>query len=78
MAAQGRSLLLTQGWLEKRDWWAEKRWTKLQRQLPAWLVERLEIFRRVLVTLTTELTTATTALEAVALARRPKGLAHCH
>jgi len=74
VAAQGRSLLLTQGWREKKDWWAEKRWGKLQRQLPAWLVERLEIFRRVLATLTTELTAATTALEAVAPARRPKGL----
>jgi len=74
VAAQGRSLLLTQGWREKKDWWADKRWGKLQRQLPAWLVERLEIFRRVLATLTTELTAATTTLEAVAPARRPKGL----
>jgi transposase len=74
VAAQGRSLLLTQGWREKRDWWTEKRWAQLQRQLPAWLVERLEIFRRVLATLTTERDAATTALEAVAPARRPKGL----
>jgi hypothetical protein len=45
MAAQGRSLLLTQGWREKKVWWAEQRWAKLQRKLPAWLVARLEIFR---------------------------------
>lgn len=74
VAAQGRSLLLTQGWREKKGWWAEKRWAKLQRPLPAWLVERLECFRRVLATLTAELTAATTALERVAPVRRPKGL----
>lgn len=74
VAAQGRSLLLTQDWREKKDWWAEKRWAQLKRKLPAWLVPRLEIFRRVLATLTTELEAATTALEAAAPARRPKGL----
>jgi transposase len=75
VAAQGRSLLLTQGWREKKGWWeAGRRWTKLQLKLPVWLVERLECFRRVLTTLNTELDAATTALEAVAPARRPKGL----
>jgi transposase len=74
VAAQGRGLLLTQGWREKKGWWEEKRWEKLHVQLPAWLVERLEVFRRLLVTLTTELDAATTALEAAAPAVRPKGL----
>jgi hypothetical protein len=59
VAAQGRSLLLTQGWREKKGWWeAGRRWTKLQLKLPVWLVERLECFRRVLTTLTTELEAA--------------------
>ena len=74
VAAQGRSLLLTQGPREKKGWWEDRRWSKLKRQLPAWLVERLECFRRVLATLTVELDAATTALEAAAPARRPKGL----
>ena len=74
VAAQGRSLLLTQGQREKKGWWAERRWAKLQGKLPAWLVTRLECFRRVLTTLTTELDTATTALEQAAPALRPKGL----
>lgn len=74
VAAQGRSLLLTQGQREKRGWWAERRWTKLKLKLPAWLVERLECFRRVLTTLTTELDAATIALEQAAPPRRPKGL----
>jgi transposase len=74
VAAQGRGLLLTQGHREKKGWWEEKRWEKLHVTLPVWLVERLEVFRRLLATLTTELDAATGALEAAAPAVRPKGL----
>lgn len=74
VAAQGRSLLLTQGHREKRGWWEPRRWEKLQVKLPVWLVQRLEVFRRLLATLTLELNTATRALETVAPALRPKGL----
>jgi len=74
VAAQGRSLLLTQGQREKKGWWEERRWPKLSAQLPVWLVERLECFRRVLATLRAELAAATTALEQAAPALRPKGL----
>jgi transposase len=74
VAAQGRSLLLSQGWREKGGWWEEKRWAQLRLKLPAWMLPRLECFRRVLATLNAELEAATTALEAAAPARRPKGL----
>ena len=74
LAAQGRSLLLTQGHREKKGWWSERRWLELHAKLPAWLVERLEIFRRLLEVLTGELATATRALEAAAPDVRPKGL----
>jgi transposase len=75
VAAQGRSLLLTQGWREKKGWWQETgRWPQLKGKLPVWLVQRLEIFRRVLNTLTGELDAATSALEQAAPALRPKGL----
>jgi transposase len=74
LAAQGRSLLLTQGYREKRGWWLKGRWTDLRDKLPVWLVERLEIFRRLLEALTGELDAATLALEAAASAVRPKGL----
>jgi len=74
VAAQGRGLLLTQGCREKKGWWKKRRWEDLQLKLPAWLVERLEVFRRVLASLTVELDTATDALEAAAPAARPKGL----
>ena len=74
VAAQGRGLLLTQGYRERKGWWEETRWKGLRERLPAWLVERLEVFRRVLATLTTELDVATTALEAAAPTTLPKGL----
>jgi transposase len=74
VAAQGRGLLLTQGHREKKSWWEEKRWELLRVGVPTWLAERLEVFRRVLGTLTNELDAATTALEAAAPATRPKGL----
>jgi len=74
VAAQGRGLLLTQGHREKKGWWEAKRWEQIIVQLPAWLVERLEVFRRVLAALTTELAAATLALEKAAPAARPKGL----
>jgi len=74
VAAQGRGLLLTQGYRERKGWWETKRWEKLHVHLPVWLVERLEVFRRLLATLTTELDAASSALEAAAPVTRPKGL----
>jgi transposase len=74
VAAQGRGLLLTQGYREKKGWWEKLRWVRLQPKLPVWLVERLEVFRRLLDTLVAELDAATTVLEAATPAWRPKGL----
>jgi len=74
LAAQGRSLLLTQGYREKKGWWAPKRWAGLKAQLPAWLSEDLEIFRRLLAALTAELDALSDALEKAAPRFRPKGL----
>lgn len=74
VAAQGKSLMLSQGCRAPKGWWQATRWTSLKEALPAWLVERLEAFRRVLASLTEELATATAALEAAAPAHRPKGL----
>src|SRR5436189_5922409 len=74
VAAQGRSLLLSQGYRERKDWWEKRRWEQLKEKLESWLVERLEVFRRVLETLERELDAATTALELAAPARLPKGL----
>lgn len=74
IAAQGRSLLLTQGFREKKGWWTEKRWEELSQALAPWLAEQLEVFRRVIRTLKSELDAATRALEKAAATLRPKGL----
>lgn len=74
IAAQGRGLLLTQGRRERKAWWEPRPWEQLRLKLPTWLFERLEVFRRVLATLTAELDAATLALEKAAPAARPKGL----
>src|SRR6185503_3963956 len=54
--------------------WEGKRWEELKEKLPAWMVQRLEAFRRVLKSLVEELKAATAALEATAPALRPKSL----
>ncbi len=74
VAAQGRALLLTQGYREKKGWWEAKRWHALHPKLPAWLTERLEVFRRLLAPLAAERDAATRALEAAGTGQRPKGL----
>jgi transposase len=74
VGAQGRSLLLSQGYREKKGWWEPRRWLALQEHLPDWLLERLEVFRRVLQSLTVELYAASDAIAALAPVRRPKGL----
>ena len=74
LAAQGRSLLLTQGHREKKGWWEERRWEQLKAKLPAWLAQQLEVFRRLLQAVGAELEAATNALEAMAPAQRPKGM----
>lgn len=74
VVARGRSLLLTQGYHEKKGWWEAKRWAVLQDKLPPWLSERLEVFRRVLTTLSAELAAATAAIEVASPDVRPKGL----
>jgi transposase len=74
VASQGRSLLLTQSYRTKNNWWQPAQWLRLHRQLPGWLRERLEVFRTVLTTLSEMLATATARLQAAAPANRPKGL----
>src|SRR5439155_25342692 len=73
IAAQGRGLLLSQGCRQRKSWWQEPLWERLKGQLPGWLVERLEVFRRVLEGLQPELEAATRALEEAAPAQLPKG-----
>jgi transposase len=74
LAAQGRSLLLTQGVRAAGPWWKKDRWAQLEAELPVWLMQRLQPLRRILAAVETELTASTEALEKAAPAVRPKGL----
>ena len=74
IAAQGRSLLLSQGFREKGKWWKEPRWQKFFQTLPAWLVERLEIFVRLLKALEEEEIRLRAQIEAAAPKGLPKGM----
>ena len=74
LAAQGRSLLLSQGWREKGPWWKPARWESLKQRLPEWLIPRMEVFLCLLAVVQKQLDQATRALEACAPSVRPRGL----
>ncbi len=48
-AVQGRSLMLLHGHRENNHWWKPSRWEDLKARLSAWLIERLEISRQLMV-----------------------------
>ncbi len=74
LAAQGRSLLLSQGFRQSNHWWKPQRWNKVWPGLPAWIVEALEIFRRLILKVDEEIKGLQKAIEQAASAVRPKGL----
>jgi len=72
--AMGKSLMLAQGHhCTLRDWWRERSWTQLRKQLPAWLLERLEFYRTVLATVQKQLEALTEAVEQQVPKLRPFG-----
>jgi transposase len=68
LAAQGRSLCLTQGIRLRGEWW------KAPLTLPDWLEARLAIWRQLLTAVEALLETLTQQVEALAPKARPKGL----
>lgn len=74
LASQGRLTLLGQGWRESNQWWKPGRWERLKPQLPEWLIERLEVFRRLILETDEQLAGLTRKVEPSAPAERPKGL----
>jgi transposase len=68
LAAQGRSLCLTQGIRLQGEWW------KAPLTLPDWLEERLAIWRQLIAAVETLLAALTQQVEALAPKERPKGL----
>jgi transposase len=55
LASQGRSLVLTQGVAITNQWWHPSDWKRQVVNLAPWLIEHLEIFRRVILALDQEI-----------------------
>src|ERR1039458_2230577 len=73
-AAQGRMLVLGQGYRQGNSWWQASRWEKLHVQWPAWLVNQLEVFRRLIEYVDQEVEQLAKQVEAVAPASLPVGM----
>jgi len=74
LAAQGRSLLLGQGWRESNQWWKAKRWIQLQEILPGWLSEMLKVWRDLIVGFDQAMSRLQRQIQQAAPKCRPKGL----
>jgi transposase len=75
LAAQGRSLLLSQGFHEKGGWWKPKRWESLAAKLPLWLTEALQIMVQIIDSICKQLGALTRKIQAAAASKsRPQGL----
>jgi transposase len=74
LAAQGRCLLLSQGWHQSNNWWKSSCWSKLAPKLPEWLLSALESYRRLILAVDGELKSFTQALTKAASGDRPLGV----
>jgi transposase len=74
MAAQGRMLLLGQGYRESNWWWRGARWQRLHERLPEWLVKQLECLKRVIAAVDQEVRALTDQVSQAAPASLPRGL----
>lgn len=74
LAAQGRMLLLGQGYRESNSWWKGARWEQLQERLPGWLASQLECFLRVIELVDKEVQALTGQVSQAAPAHLPRGL----
>lgn len=75
LAAQGRSLMLSQGYRQSNHWWKPTRWTSLAPTLPGWLVTALERYRRLILAVHEEQQQLRQVVAKAAPATaRPKGL----
>jgi transposase len=73
LQAQGRSLLVNHDQPAPARWWRRAGWRALEKQLPAWLLERLEVLRPVLALLDAQIAALTAGIEKAAPAGLPTG-----
>lgn len=75
LAAQGRCLLLSQGWRESNGWWKPDRWERLQAERPEALVQALRVYWRLIQAINEELEQLTQQITVQAAAQpRPVGM----
>ena len=73
-AAQGRMLMLSQGYRQTNSWWKAKSWTKLQEELPEWLVAALEVWVRIIAVITEQIAALEKTIVAAAPEQLPLGM----
>jgi transposase len=73
-AAQGRMLLLSQGYRQSNSWWQGRQWDKLQERLPGWLVEQLQTYQRVIECVDKEVRALGQSIAEQAPKELPKGM----
>jgi transposase len=72
--AQGRSLLLSQGYRITGRWWQSGNWLRLSATLPPWLVKLLEPLRECILTVHQKVERLTQTVEEAAKGSQPVGL----
>jgi transposase len=74
MQAQGRGLLVTHSLPTAPHWWRPQTWNRLTKLLPQWIIERLEVFRPILLLFDEKIAAVTAELEKAAPENLPPGL----
>jgi transposase len=74
LAARGRTLMLLHGFRQGNQWWKAKLWERLSRELPGWMVERLEVFHKLIQGVEQEIKTLTASIEKAAPQSKPLGM----
>ena len=74
LQAMGRSLLAMHGIHVSGKWWQGKTWSKIRSEAPEWVIERLEVFSRLIAPLLAESAKLTSQIEEAAADQKiPKG-----
>ena len=74
LGAKGNAMLLSQGFGSWRNWWRPKAWAQMSSVVPAWLLERLQIWAEVLKVLDEKISQAKAAVARSCSGPRPKGV----
>jgi transposase len=74
LEAQGRSLMVNFGIEAASHWWKPRLFARLKKELPAWLIERLEVSQPVIALLDEQIKTLTAQLQGSASTAVPKGM----